>query len=187
MSQTTSLANNLLIAMPSLADGNFAQSVTLICEHSDKGALGIVLNKPLDMKLGDVLAQMKLDTTQAATAAQPVLRGGPVHTDRGFVLHRPGGEWDSTHKISDFIQVTTSRDVLAAMARGEGPRDAFVALGYAGWEPGQLEREILDNSWLSVPMNEQLVFEVPFEQRWQAAWQLLGVHSSRVSLVAGHA
>jgi putative transcriptional regulator len=187
MSQTTSLANNLLIAMPSLADGNFAQSVTLICEHSDKGALGIVLNKPLDMKLGDVLTQMKLDTTQAATAAQPVLRGGPVHTDRGFVLHRPGGEWDSTHKISDFIQVTTSRDVLAAMARGEGPRDAFVALGYAGWEPGQLEREILDNSWLSVPMNEHLVFEVPFEQRWQAAWQLLGVHSSRVSLVAGHA
>ncbi len=187
MSQTTSLANNLLIAMPSLADGNFAQSVTLICEHSDKGALGIVLNKPLDMKLGDVLAQMKLDTVQAATAAQPVLRGGPVHTDRGFVLHRPGGEWDSTHKISECIQVTTSRDVLAAIASGVGPRDAFVALGYAGWEPGQLEREILDNSWLSVPMNEQLVFEVPFEQRWQAAWQLLGVHSSRVSLVAGHA
>ena len=187
MSQTTSLANHLLVAMPSLADGNFAQSVTLICEHSDKGALGIVLNKPLDMKLGDVLAQMKLDTPQPATAAQPVLRGGPVHTDRGFVLHRPGGEWDSTHKISEFIQVTTSRDVLAAMARGAGPRDAFVALGYAGWEPGQLEREILDNSWLSVPMNEQLVFEVPFEQRWQAAWQLLGVHSSRVSLVAGHA
>jgi putative transcriptional regulator len=187
MSQTTSLANNLLVAMPSLADGNFAQSVTLICEHSDKGALGIVLNKPLDMKLGDVLAQMKLDATQPTTAAQPVLRGGPVHTDRGFVLHRPGGEWDSTHKISDFIQVTTSRDVLAAIARGEGPRDAFVALGYAGWEPGQLEREILDNSWLSVPMNEQLVFEVPFEHRWQAAWQLLGVHSSRVSLVAGHA
>jgi putative transcriptional regulator len=184
---TTSLANNLLVAMPSLADGNFAQSVTLICEHSDKGALGIVLNKPLDMKLGDVLAQMKLDATQPRTAAQPVLRGGPVHTDRGFVLHRPGGEWDSTHKISDFIQVTTSRDVLAAMARGDGPRDAFVALGYAGWEPGQLEREILDNSWLSVPMNEQLVFEVPFEQRWHAAWQILGVHSSSVSLVAGHA
>jgi putative transcriptional regulator len=187
MSQNTSLANNLLVAMPSLADGNFSQSVTLICEHSDKGALGIVLNKPLDMKLGDVFTQMKLDATQASTAAQAVLRGGPVHTDRGFVLHRPGGEWDSTHKISDFIQVTTSRDVLAAIARGQGPRDAFVALGYAGWEPGQLEREILDNSWLSLPMNEQLVFEVPFDQRWQAAWQLLGVHSSRVSLVAGHA
>ena len=187
MDQSISLANNLLVAMPTLAGGGFEQSVTLICEHSERGALGIVLNKPLDMKLGDVLTQMKLDALEATTAAKSVLRGGPVHTDRGFVLHRPGGEWDSTHRISDSIQVTTSRDVLAAMARGEGPRDAFVALGYAGWEPGQLEREILDNSWLSVPMNEQLVFEVPFEQRWQAAWQLLGVHSSRVSPVAGHA
>jgi len=187
MDPSNSLANNLLVAMPTLAGGGFEQSVTLICEHSERGALGIVLNKPLDMKLGDVLAQMKLDALEATTAARSVLRGGPVHTDRGFVLHRPGGEWDSTHRISDSIQVTTSRDVLAAIARGEGPRDAFVALGYAGWEPGQLEREILDNSWLSVPMNEQLVFEVPFEQRWQAAWQLLGVHSSRVSPVAGHA
>jgi putative transcriptional regulator len=187
MDPSSSLANNLLVAMPTLAGGGFEQSVTLICEHSERGALGIVLNKPLEMKLGDVLAQMKLGALEAATAAQSVLRGGPVHTDRGFVLHRPGGDWDSTHRISDSIQVTTSRDVLAAMARGQGPRDAFVALGYAGWEPGQLEREILDNSWLSVPMNEQLVFEVPFEQRWQAAWQLLGVHSSRVSPVAGHA
>jgi putative transcriptional regulator len=182
-----SLANNLLVAMPSLADGHFAQSVTLVCEHSDKGALGIVLNKPLDMKLGDVLAQMKLDASDQKTTELPVLRGGPVHTDRGFVLHRPGGSWDSTHKISEQVQVTTSRDVLAAMARGEGPRDAFIALGYAGWEPGQLEQEILDNAWLSLPINEQLIYEVPFEQRWQAAWQMLGVHSSRVSLVAGHA
>jgi len=182
-----SLANNLLVAMPSLADGHFAQSVTLVCEHSDKGALGIVLNKPLEMKLGDVLAQMKLDASDRKTTELPVLRGGPVHTDRGFVLHRPGGAWDSTHKISEQVQVTTSRDVLAAMARGEGPRDAFIALGYAGWEPGQLEQEILDNAWLSLPVSEQLIYEVPFEQRWQAAWQMLGVHSSRVSLVAGHA
>jgi putative transcriptional regulator len=186
-STLNSLANNLLVAMPSMADGHFAQSVTLVCEHSDKGALGIVLNKPLEMKLGDVLAQMKLEAVQPNTAQQPVLRGGPVHTDRGFVLHRPGGAWDSTHKISDQVQVTTSRDVLAAIARGEGPRDAFIALGYAGWEPGQLEQEILDNAWLSLPVNEQLIYGVPFEQRWQAAWQMLGVHSSRVSLVAGHA
>jgi putative transcriptional regulator len=187
MSDSNSLANCLLIAMPSLADGNFAHSVTLICEHSERGALGIVLNKPLEMKLGDVLAQMQLETTEIAIGERAVLRGGPVHTDRGFVLHRPGGEWDSTHRISDSIQVTTSRDVLAAIARGEGPRDAFIALGYAGWEPGQLEREILDNAWLSVPMNEHLVYEVPFEERWQAAWQQLGIHSSRISPVAGHA
>src|SRR5439155_1057833 len=116
---------------------NFAQTVALICEHTDKGALGIVLNKPLPMKLSDVLSQMKLEPSSEHIAAQPVLRGGPVHTDRGFVLHRPGGQWDHTHKVSDSIQVTTSRDVLAAMARGEGPSDAFIALGYAGWESGQ--------------------------------------------------
>jgi putative transcriptional regulator len=182
-----SLANQLLIAMPSLADGHFTQSVTLVCEHSEKGALGIVLNKPLELTLGEVLDQMKLDGEQAGVGERPVLRGGPVHTDRGFVLHRPGGEWDSTHRISDAVQVTTSRDVLAAIASGTGPADAFVALGYAGWEAGQLERELLDNAWLSLPMSEQLVFKVPYEERWQAAWQLLGVKSSSVSLVAGHA
>ena len=108
--------------MPSLADPNFSQTVTLICEHTDKGALGIVLNKPLPMRLSDVLSQMKLEPTTEYIAAQPVLRGGPVHTDRGFVLHRPGGKWDHTHKVSDTIQVTTSRDVLAAMARAKGRR-----------------------------------------------------------------
>ena len=136
------LTNHLLIAMPQLADPNFAQTVALICEHTDKGALGIVLNKPLPMRLSDVLTQMKLEPTSEIIAGKPVLRGGPVHTDRGFVLHRPGGQWDHTHKVSELIQVTTSRDVLAAMARGEGPSDAFIALGYAGWDSGQLEREL---------------------------------------------
>ena len=182
-----SLTNHLLLAMPQLADPNFAQTVALICEHTDKGALGIVLNKPLPMKLSDVLSQMKLEPSSEHIAAQPVLRGGPVHTDRGFVLHRPGGAWDSTHRISDNVQVTTSRDVLAAIARGEGPHGAFVALGYAGWDAGQLEREMLDNAWLSLPIDERIVFELPFEDRWQAAWQLLGVDSSRVSFTAGHA
>ena len=187
MGATDYLANQLLIAMPSLADGHFAQTVSLICEHSDKGALGIVLNKPLGMKLGDVMAQMKLEPTDDRINEQVVLRGGPVHTDRGFVLHRPGGAWDSTHKISNEIQVTTSRDVLAAIARGDGPMDAFVALGYATWDAGQLEQEMLENAWISLPVDDRIVFELPFEDRWQAAWQLLGVDSSRVSLVAGHA
>jgi putative transcriptional regulator len=133
-----SLTNHLLIAMPSLSDPNFSQTVALICEHTDRGALGIVLNKPLPMRLSDVLSQMQITPASEIIAAQPVLRGGPVHTDRGFVLHRPGGQWDHTHKVSDTFQVTTSRDVLAAMARGEGPQDAFIALGYAGWESGQL-------------------------------------------------
>jgi putative transcriptional regulator len=185
--EKSSLTNQLLIAMPSLVDPNFAQTVTLICEHTDKGALGIVLNKPLPMRLSEVLSQMKLEPSTEEIGAQPVLRGGPVHTDRGFVLHRPGGEWDSTHKVSELIQVTTSRDVLAAMARGEGPSDAFIALGYAGWDSGQLEKEILENAWLSMPANDQLVFALPFDQRWQASWQLLGVDLDKVSLVAGHA
>jgi putative transcriptional regulator len=182
-----SLTNHLLIAMPSLADPNFSQTVSLICEHTDRGALGIVLNKPLPMKLSDVLSQMKLEPTSEIIAAQPVLRGGPVHTDRGFVLHRPGGKWDHTHKVSDTIQVTTSRDVLAAMARGEGPSDAFIALGYANWDSGQLEREVRENAWLTLPVDPRVVFDLPFEERWAGAWRLLGIEPDRLSPVAGHA
>jgi putative transcriptional regulator len=182
-----SLTNHLLIAMPSLLDPNFAQTVTLICEHTERGALGIVLNKPLPMRLSDVLSQMKLEASSELIAARPVLRGGPVHTDRGFVLHRPGGHWDHTHKVSEAIQVTTSRDVLAAMARGEGPGDALIALGYAGWDSGQLEREIRENAWTSMPVDARVVFELPFEERWAGAWRLLGIDVERLSLVAGHA
>jgi putative transcriptional regulator len=182
-----SLTNHLLIAMPQLSDPNFAQTVALICEHTDKGALGIVLNKPLPMKLSDVLSQMKLEPSTEDIGAQPVLRGGPVHTDRGFVLHRPGGQWDHTHKVSDTIQVTTSRDVLAAMAKGEGPSDAFIALGYAGWDSGQLEREMKENAWATMPVDPRVVFELPFEERWAGAWRLLGIDVDRLSPEAGHA
>lgn len=182
-----SLTNHLLIAMPQLSDPNFAQTVALVCEHTEKGALGIVLNKPLPMRLSDVLSQMKLEPSTDRIAAQPVLRGGPQHTDRGFVLHRPGGQWDHTHKVSDTIQVTTSRDVLAAMARGEGPSDAFIALGYAGWESGQLEQQMRENAWLSVPVDPRVVFELPFEERWSGAWRLMGIKIEQLSLVAGHA
>jgi putative transcriptional regulator len=188
MGDPTSLTNHLLIAMPSLGDPEFAQSVTLVCEHStDKGALGIVINKPLPMTLAEVFSQMTLEPATPSIGAQPVLRGGPVHRDRGFVLHRPGGSWDSSHAVSDSIQVTTSRDVLAAIARGEGPRDAFIALGYAGWEAGQLERELLDNAWMSIPLDEQLVFELPYEERWAAAWRRLGIDLGRLSHLSGHA
>jgi len=182
-----SLTNHLLIAMPQLNDPNFAQTVALICEHTDKGALGIVLNKPLPMKLSEVLSQMKLEPTNEQIGEMPVLRGGPVHTDRGFVLHRPGGQWDHTHRVSDTIQVTTSRDVLAAMARGEGPSDAFIALGYAGWESGQLERELKENAWASMPVDARVVFELPFEERWAGAWRLMGIDVDRLSPEAGHA
>jgi putative transcriptional regulator len=182
----SSYTNHLLIAMPALTD-DFAHAVTLVCEHSDKGALGIVLNKPSPMMLRDVLSQMKLEARDAQIGAQTVLCGGPVRTDRGFVLHRPGGDWDSTHKVSELIQVTTSRDVLAAMARGEGPDDAYVALGFARWDAGQLEREIRENAWLPVPADERLLFDLPFTKRWQASWQFLGVDVEKLSLTAGNA
>lgn len=184
---SASLTNHLLIAMPALTDPNFSQTVALICEHTDRGALGIVLNRPLPMHLSDVFSQMQIAPSSQAIAAQPVLRGGPVHTDRGFVLHRPGGHWDHTHKVSETIQVTTSRDVLAAMARGEGPGDAFIALGYAGWDAGQLEQEMLDNAWISVPVDARVVFELPFAERWSGALRLLGISAGQLSLTAGHA
>jgi len=173
--------------MPGLQDEHFSQTVTLVCEHSNKGALGIVLNKPLTMRLSEVLTQMNLPARDDRVGSQIVLRGGPVHQDRGFVLHRPGGAWDSTHRISDSIQVTTSRDVLAAMARGEGPEKAFIALGYAQWDAGQLEQELKDNSWLTLPLDESMLYELPYEERWLAAWRSLGVDVATVSTHAGHA
>lgn len=187
MASASNLTNQLLVAMPGFDDPTFAQTVTLICEHGEKGALGIVLNKPLPMRLSEVLAQMKLPSQSDTVGDQPVLRGGPLHQDRGFVLHRPGGSWESTHKISDSIQVTTSRDVLGAMARGEGPQSAFIALGYAGWEPGQLEREIRENAWLTLPMDESLLFDLPYEDRWLASWRKLGIDVAAVNPRPGHA
>ena len=187
MSDETSLTNHLLIAMPTLADPNFSQTVAIVCEHTEKGALGIVVNKPLPMRLQDVLEQMSLEAQDQVIAAKPVLRGGPVSTDRGFVLHRPGGKWERSHRVSDMIQVTTSRDVLGAMARGEGPDDAFIALGYAGWEAGQLEREIKDNSWMSMPLDARMVFDLPYEERWSAAWRFLGIDKDTMSRTSGHA
>ena len=187
MVESTHLSNHLLIAMPQLADPNFNQTVTLVCEHGERGALGIILNRPLPMTLAEVFEQMKIEPTHPGVAELPVLRGGPVHMDRGFVLHRPGGQWDSTHQISAGIQVTTSRDVLVAMANGDGPAKACIALGYAGWEAGQLEQEIRDNSWLAVEANDEVVFELPFDERWPAALRLLGVEASQLTSFAGHA
>jgi putative transcriptional regulator len=182
------LTNQLLIAMPSLADPNFSQTVTLICEHSEHGALGIVLNRPLEMRLGEVLEQLSLPNDDPQLAAMAVLRGGPVQPDRGFVLHRPGSRsWDSTLEVSESLHVTTSRDILESMAHGEGPGEASMALGYAGWDAGQLEEEVRQNSWLTAPCDESIVFRLPFEQRWNAAARLLGVDLSRISHLSGSA
>lgn len=181
------LTNQFLVAMPGMSDPNFSQTVTLVCEHSAQGALGIVINRPLTMTLGEVFAQLGLDTSKARLTQEPVLQGGPVQTDRGFVLHSPGPRWDSTLPVSERLHLTTSRDVLDALARGEGPEEAVVALGYAGWDAGQLEAEMAQNAWLTVPADERLLFATPVAERWQAAGRLLGVNLLHLSSEAGHA
>ena len=181
------LTNQLLIAMPSLADANFAQTVTLVCEHNDQGAMGIVINRPSSMRMADVFEQLELQSQDELLREQPILQGGPVQSDRGFVLHRAGKPWDSTIAVSEQIHVTTSRDILTAIAKGDGPKQLTMALGYAGWEAGQLEAEIAQNSWLTVPFNERILFDTPFEQRWHAAALLLGVNINTLSSQAGHA
>jgi putative transcriptional regulator len=177
----------LLIAMPAMGDPNFAQTVALVCDHSSRGALGLILNKPLPMRMGEIFEQLEIQLPGGPLRERHVLRGGPMQTDRGFVVHRAGGEWDSTLKVSDVIHVTTSRDILAAMALGQGPAEAVVALGYAGWDGGQLEEEIRANAWLSAPVDPGLIFELPFESRWEAAGRLLGVELSRISPISGNA
>jgi putative transcriptional regulator len=183
----TFLTNQFLIAMPGMEDPNFSQTVTLVCEHSARGALGIVINRPLSMDLGDVFAQLGLDASQSRVTRQPVLHGGPVQTDRGFVLHSPGPAWESTLPVSERIHLTTSRDILDALAGGRGPERAVVALGYAGWDAGQLEEEMAHNAWLTAPADEHLLFEVPAEDRWQAAGRLLGINLLHLSSDAGPA
>jgi putative transcriptional regulator len=181
------LTNHLLIAMPALADPNFVHTVTFVCEHNAQGALGLVINRVLDMRLDDVFEQLGLPAGTLRIGQHPVLQGGPVQTDRGFVLHRGEGEWASTLKVSESIHVTTSRDILDALARGQGPGQAVIALGYAGWGAGQLERELVENAWLSVPADDRIVFDTPVEERWLAAGRLLGIDLATISPDAGHA
>lgn len=185
------LAGHLLIAMPALQDPNFFQTVTYICEHSEEGALGLIINRPLSMDLSSIFEQLSLTSVDPLIGRQQVLQGGPVHQKRGFVLHElalsEGLSFDSTLPVSDTICMTTSTDILAAMARGQGPRRALVALGYAGWGAGQLENELGHNTWLSVPATPQIIFETPFELRREAATRLLGIELSTLSHQSGHA
>ena len=182
-----SLTNQLLIAMPGMADPNFNSTVTLICEHSADGALGIVINRPTNLNVGGLFEQLDLEQVDQLQAENPVLDGGPVGRERGFVLHRPQGTFESSVAVSPEIQLTLSRDVLDSMAAGNGPEKSLVALGYAGWEAGQLESEMLHNTWLSVPATPEIIFEVPFIDRWSVAAATIGVDISQISPHAGHA
>jgi putative transcriptional regulator len=181
------LTNQFLIAMPSLEDPNFHGTVTYICAHNDEGAMGIVINRPLEIQLGELLQHLKIDVQDEDVNNAPVLQGGPVQTERGFVIHEPCGEWDSVMQTGESIGVATSHDILTAMATGNGPERAIVALGYAGWGAGQLEHEVLENAWLSAPVDSSIIFETSSEERWNAATRTLGVDPQHLVGQAGHA
>lgn len=181
------LDRQLLLAMPGMRDPNFERSVTLLCQHNEEGAIGITINRESDFTLGEILAQLGITCQDQAINELMVLEGGPVGMDRGFVLHSPRAGFESSMEITSEIMVTTSRDVLTAIARGEGPDQFQVALGYAGWGDGQLEHEMRENAWLSVPVDRAIVFELPLDQRWQQAFSMLGVDIHNLHDVGGHA
>lgn len=187
MAEPIRLTNHFLIAMPTLKDPNFFHGVTYVCEHGEQGAMGLMINRPLDINMGDVLQQMNIPTKLEGVRRQPIFLGGPVQCERGFVLHKPHGDWEITLKITDDIGVTSSRDILEAIAAGQGPEFSLVVLGYAGWGPGQLEREMSENAWLNVPADDRVVFGTSYEQRWEAAAALSGVDIHRMSGHIGHA
>ncbi|WP_027896751.1 YqgE/AlgH family protein [Zestomonas thermotolerans] len=181
------LKHHFLIAMPHMVDPNFAQTVTYIIEHNEQGAMGLVINRPNGLTLADVLEQLRPDDEPpAACRALPIFAGGPVQTDRGFVLHSPGLQYQATLDLGE-LALSTSQDVLFAIADGRGPEHLLIALGYAGWEAGQLEAELVDNAWLTCPADPRILFEVPVEQRLTAAAARLGINLGLLTSQAGHA
>jgi putative transcriptional regulator len=181
------LTHHFLIAMPNMADPYFSRTLTYICEHNDHGALGLVVNRPIDMTLQALFERLSLTLRGNERADAPVYFGGPVQTDRGFVLHSPAGSWQSTLRVGSHIGLTTSKDILEAVGRGEGPQQILVTLGYAGWSPGQLEHELSQNAWLTVEARDGIIFDTPAEERLPAAMELLGVDFARLQDEAGHA
>jgi len=181
------LTQHFLIAMPNMADPYFSRSLTYICEHNDQGALGLVVNRPIDMTLQALFERLSLRMRDSELAGAPVYFGGPVQTDRGFVLHAPAGSWQATLRVGEAIGLTTSKDILEAVGRGEGPQRMLVTLGYAGWSPGQLEHEISQNAWLTVEASDAIIFETPAEERLPAAMELLGLDFATLQDEAGHA
>ncbi|MEO5607881.1 MAG: YqgE/AlgH family protein [Polaromonas sp.] len=186
------LTNHFLIAMPSMQDEAFSRSVIYLCEHSERGALGLIINKPSDISVQGLFDKVELPLRRDDLTRAPVFSGGPVQTERGFVLHEsmmPGQEsvYASTMTIPGGLEMTTSRDVLEALSTGAGPRRVFVSLGYSAWGEGQLESELLDNSWLTVEADLDVIFDAPVPERYDRALKLLGLESWMISPDAGHA
>lgn len=192
--ESVNLTGQFLIAMPTMSDSYFARTLVFICEHNENGALGIIVNRPIDLSVAGLFEKVDLPfQANDDLGKAPVYLGGPVQTDRGFVLHRPAGEWQSSIKVNVAgadIALTSSRDVLLAMGEGKEPQEVLITLGYAGWEAGQLENELTENAWLTVEANSNtadILFKLPYEERLAAAMQTLGIQFSQLAEVAGHA
>jgi putative transcriptional regulator len=186
MQEAINLTNHFLIAMPNLQDPNFRRSVTYICQHDPQGAFGLILNRATDMGLQELLQQLNIQP-QMPLQNTAIMCGGPVDSHSGFILHRPRGNWNNTLAVTEEIGLTTSRDVLDAIAQGTGPADSIVALGYAGWAGGQLENEVLNNAWLTLPADADTLFQTPPQQLWHTAANALGIDITQLSGDAGHA
>lgn len=191
MNTSSYLKNHLLIAMPAMEDQNFSKTVTYICEHSEEGAMGLILSVPMEISFREVVEQVDSEVLKGELDPRlmdiPVYLGGPVEPEHGFVLHTPQGEWTASMVLSDQLVLTTSSDIISAIATGSGPDHYIVALGYAGWGAGQLEQEMTDNTWLSVPADMNQLWDVPAEQRWEKAVNLLGIDLKNLSNDIGHA
>ena len=182
-----SLKDHFLIAMPSLNDSEFGHSITYVCEHTEQGAMGIVINNPTQLQLDEIFSHLNL-SDDGHSHPDSIVAGGPIQTDRGFVLHKGDAAlWDSSLQVNDHISLTTSQDILAAMAQDKGPTEVLVALGYAGWSAGQLEQEIADNAWLTTPADSHIIFKTPFAEKASAAAAKLGIDLALISPDAGHA
>ncbi|MCP4698937.1 MAG: YqgE/AlgH family protein [Gammaproteobacteria bacterium] len=187
MLEQSNLTDHFLIAMPALEDPNFSRTVTYIFAHGEAGAMGLVINRPLNIELGEVLEHMQINIEDTMAQHMPIYQGGPVQPERGFVLHQPPGTWDAMMTVSRNIGISTSRDILGSIAQGRGPGRALIALGYAGWGAGQLERELADNAWLNGPADMSIIFDIPADKRWEASAAKLGVDITLLSSQAGHA
>ncbi|MDN7125239.1 YqgE/AlgH family protein [Pseudidiomarina sp. 1APP75-32.1] len=188
MEALSNLQNHFLIAMPGMDDPFFHRSVTYICEHNAEGAMGLIINQPVELNVANLLEQLEIVVPeQSLMFDKQVFAGGPLARDRGFVLHSPEEEWRSSARLSDDVMITTSKDILEAMGRGDAPEKFLLTLGYAGWEAGQLEQELADNSWLTIPADPEILFNTPITERWQKATETLGFHAWQLGPGAGHA
>jgi putative transcriptional regulator len=186
MNETMTLKNNFLIAMPGMEGPSFSKSVTYLCQHDEEGALGLVVNKPSTLTMGDIFKQLGVEAYSTDVAKTPVFLGGPVQPERGFIVHTPVGQWDSTLVVNEQLSLTSSKDILEAIAQDRGPEKWMVALGYAGWGNGQLEDEIQQNAWLHGVADQDIIFDEDVHQRWELAAHRIGVDISLMSTDAGH-